>query len=357
MMNLKDQMILEDYEAELIDFRQIKEIVDSTLKNIAKEEDILPMGLESRIKNKESLEGKLMLKGEKYKSLDDITDIFGARFICFFKDEVYKVAKRIEDIFIVDWDNSVDKSTILNDESFGYLSLHYVCSLPADRYPKNLCGKRFEIQLRSGLQHIWAAISHDTTYKSEFDVPHEIRRSLSRLAGLLELADDEFIRVRDEMSSYTKDIQDKITSNHADDIPINVVSLKEYMLKNKEMRRFLSSLASIENSEITNVSPDAYFDQFRWLGMKKLGDIQEMLKNNEQLALQLANKALKGSKLDILASTVALHFLCQAELLKRGYSQEKIAEFMTISNNDQERSKRQAKRLLDNYDKYINIKR
>ncbi len=349
-MNPKDQMILDEYHDNQQDFKQLKTIVDSKLKKIVDENNILPMQLESRIKTKDSLKGKLFLKGEKYKTLSDITDIFGTRVVCFFKDEVYQISANIQENFVIDWDNSIDKSTVLSEDAFGYLSVHYVCSLKPSEYPQSLSNIRFEIQLRSGLQHICAAINHETTYKSEFDVPREIKRSLSRLAGLLELADDEFLRVRDEMIHYGEDTRQKILNNEANDVQINAVSLKEYMLGNKEMRRFLNELAAIEGSEISDIAPDAYLDQLKWFGMKTLGDVQDMLIRDEQLALHLANKALSGSELDILASNVGLRYLCRAELLNRGYDLEKISDFMNIAYGDKERSAKQAQKLLDIYD-------
>ena len=71
------------------------------------------------------------------------------------------------------------------------------------------------------------------------------------------------------MNEYTESIRDKIINNEADDVSINAISLREYMLGNKEMRRFLGELASIEGSEISDISPKPYLEQLKWLGMAK----------------------------------------------------------------------------------------
>lgn len=61
-----------------------------------------------------------------------MTDILGARVICYFGDDVDKVGKLVEQSFVIDWENSSDKRALIKADTFGYLSLHYICSLPFD---------------------------------------------------------------------------------------------------------------------------------------------------------------------------------------------------------------------------------
>ena len=53
-----------------------------------------------------------------------------------------------------------------------------------------------EMQARTTLQHAWAALQHDLVYKTERQPTASIKRRLVALAGLLELADREFVSVR-----------------------------------------------------------------------------------------------------------------------------------------------------------------
>jgi len=285
-----------------------------------------------------------------YSTLLDITDLLGARVICFFADEVDAVGKLIEDTFVIDREHSTDKRALIKADSFGYLSLHYICSLPEDKgYPSELYGIRFEIQVRTTLQHTWACIYHDMGYKSEFGVPRAIVRQFSRVAGLLEIADDEFVRARDSMHTYTEDIRQKIADDAADEVLIDMVSLKEYMIRNKKMRAFLQELANICGAEISEIDPDNYIEQLHWLGKTSLGDMEKLLTENHDLAMALAKQALTDSELDILSSNVGLRFLCRAQLLNKGYTPEEAAEFLCISVGDKARAERMAKSLFRSY--------
>ena len=346
-MNLKSRLILEDYRKQREDFVKLGDEVHAILTNITKELGLTVLAVEHRVKEERSLAGKLERKGDMYNTLDDITDILGCRVICFLSDEIDKIGKKVEENFVVDWENSSDKRALIKEDVFGYLSLHYICSLPFNqKWPNEICGKKFEIQIRTILQHAWSAIHHDIGYKSDFGVPREINRQFARLAGLLELADDEFVRARDNMYAYTEDIRKRIITDDADNVIINMISLKEYVLHNKKMQGLIKEIADICGAEIKPIDPESYIPQLAFLGVKKLGDIENMITDNYDLAVKLAKKALSMANLDIVSSSVALRFLCRAELLNKDYDLDKIVEFLNISLQSKEKAQRQAQLLL-----------
>lgn len=346
-MNLKNKNIMDEYRVNKNDFVSLGNVVSDLLCDIVKKSDIQVLTIEHRVKQEDSLAGKMELKGDKYKDLSDITDILGARIVCFFADDVDRIAQSIESTFEIDRENSVDKRKLLDPSTFGYLSLHYICSLPLDnQYPDAICGKKFEIQIRSALQHTWSAVFHDLGYKSEFDVPRQVVRNYSRLAGLLELADERFVYIRDYMVNYTAEVKDKIAKNQGDELKIDMVTLREYMHRNINMQSLLIELAAICGSEINFINPEMYIHQLAWLGKTTLGDLHQMLDSNRNTALYLAKHALEGTELDILASTVGLRFLCQAELLQQGCSEERITDFLMLSVGNKERAQRGAESLL-----------
>lgn len=351
-MNLINRLILEEYRKQRDDFVRLGDTVHSMLKDICRDAGILPLGIEHRVKTEKSLAGKLERSGGYYSEFEDLTDILGARIICFFSDDIDKIGKIVEERFEIDRELSSDKRALIKADSFGYLSLHYICSLPSGAgFSEIMCGKKFEIQIRTVLQHAWAAIEHDLGYKSEFGVPRSVIREFSRIAGLLEIADDEFVRTRDHMRKYTEDIRRKIAENKADDVGIDSISLNEYVKRNNKMRDFLSEISRIANAEMSEINAESYIVQLKFLGKETLGDLQNMMDDNKDLALKLAEKSLANAELDIVSSTVGLRFLCRAELLNKAYSEEKITEFLMLSLGTEEKAKRQTKHLLQTYKK------
>ncbi|MEU4417328.1 GTP pyrophosphokinase [Nocardia salmonicida] len=173
--------------------------------------------IDYRVKSKESANRKVAKGQAKYAGLTDLTDLLGIRIITYFATEVDQVADALWPHLAIDEENSIDKRKSLPPDRFGYLSLHYVAQLGSDR--QNLVeyarfkGKKFEIQIRSILQHAWAEIEHDLGYKANDTLPQEMRRRFSRLAGLLEIADDEFVSIRQSLIDIEQRVSKQITDD------------------------------------------------------------------------------------------------------------------------------------------------
>lgn len=176
-----------------------------------------------RVKSAESLAGKLARPDRRYESLWDVTDLLGVRVITYFEDGVDVAAELLEASLPLALEHSIDKRRRADPGAFGYRSLHYVCRL-GERAPGLPDEARFEVQLRTVLEHAWAEIEHDLGYKSRDAVPAAMRRRLHRLAGLLELADQEFLAIRENLERYAAALPARIESE-GDSVPLDPVSV------------------------------------------------------------------------------------------------------------------------------------
>ena len=315
------QELLAQYESLLPVYSRMAVVIPERLKGVLEGAGIIIAALEHRVKTKESLTGKLRLKGSKYGSIFDITDLVGIRIITFYIDDVDKVASMLERLFDIDWENSIDKRKAHEVDSFGYLSLHYICKIPASLYSDaehpDLNKIRFEVQMRTVLQHAWANMNHDTGYKSGVEIPTVYLRNLSRLAGMLELVDDEFSRIRRELADYRRQVQNLVASGNLDEVQLDGDSFKSYLAIGP-FDRLNRKIASINQAEIQNVEMSQFMPLFKGMGFKTLGDIDNLIKNYSDAAYQIACFQMGITDLDILASSVGPQNLCTAYIVKMG---------------------------------------
>lgn len=132
--------------------------------------------IESRVKEPESFVGKLNRKPHSYRRpLEDMPDILGLRIITYYEEDIQAVAEVLRREFEIDEDQSDVKGALLAPDRFGYLSVHYVVALKENRAGlvewQSFVDRKAEIQIRTVLQHAWAAIDHKLRYKREQDVP------------------------------------------------------------------------------------------------------------------------------------------------------------------------------------------
>ena len=333
------EAILQEYRDQRPVFEKLQATVPEQIRTVFAETGIVVASIESRIKSEESLAGKLELKGTKYATLKDITDIFGVRIITFYVDDVDKVASVVDRLFEVDWENSVDKRKLHEIDSFGYLSLHYICSVPD-------CPYRFEIQMRTILQHAWANMNHDTGYKSGVEVPRDYLRDMNRLAGMLELIDEQFSRIRTDINNYRRNVQSLVASGRLEEVPLDGDSYRSY-LKLGPFDKLNRRIASVNQAEIQEVTLMPYLALFKALGCKTLGDVDQLVRNYSDAAYQIACYQIGLTDLDILASSVGPQNLCIAYILKQGSGRAGVRLMLDTLNGPSESNDMMAEYIVE----------
>lgn len=196
-----------------------------------------------RLKGRESLARKLARPDRNYTDLWMLTDLVGVRVITYFAEEVDRVAELVEAHLPVEFEHSTDKRRREATE-FGYRSLHYVSRVGGD-LPERAC---FEMQVRTVLEHAWAEIEHDLGYKATEAIPLAVRRRLSRLAGLLELADQEFGAIRTDLEAYARALPEQIeaagSSVHLDRFSLGA------LLEHTDIEALDGKIASVVEKEL-----------------------------------------------------------------------------------------------------------
>lgn len=348
-MDAHIEMILEQYQENLETLNLISTILKEKLLGYVKEFKSIVNSVETRVKTYDSLKGKLELKGYKYNSLEDITDLVGGRVVTFYSDEVDKFAASIEQNFDIDWDNSIDKRKIYNIDQFGYMSLHYIVRIPKAMYynpdfPK-VNDFRIEIQLRSNLQHTWATIHHDTGYKNDVEIPKVYLRSLNRLAGLLELADESFCEIKNEIEDYRRRMKTILKEGHLEDIELNIDSFNAF-IENGGFSMLNNKIATINNMEIEEVSLRNFLVVFKAFGFTTLKDLDTFMNEYLIQAYEFCVRQFANTDIDIISSATGPLALCVVYIVSRDMGEQVIKKLLDALYGERKSNERQAARLM-----------
>jgi len=156
--------------------------------------------LKIRAKEVDSLIRKLITKPEH--TYDSLGDKVGIRVIVRYRDEIdaiLGIARETLDLSNVE--NTTDR---LRPDVVGYRSIHGVVRFRdgelASKFPPAVF--QAELQIRTLAQHLWAEMAHATVYKNDETLqplPNLLKRRIYILAGVVELADEEFNRIEREI--------------------------------------------------------------------------------------------------------------------------------------------------------------
>ncbi|MCM3527864.1 hypothetical protein M4D56_01980 [Cytobacillus oceanisediminis] len=257
-------------------YESLSNKVEGIIQEILQYNNIEVYSITSRAKEIESFIDKA--KKDKYTDpMNEIKDLAGIRVITFVKSDVEKCCDLIKPLFKIDESNSIDKGKELGKDKVGYRSVHYIAELTDERLKlpeyapyKDMC---FEIQVRTILEHAWADISHDRTYKFSGKLPqdNDIERRFSLAAATLELVDREFDAIAQEIDNYRLNVINDTTEGNLE-TEINSTSLHEYMkIKFKQLIANRVLEPSFYNSE------NKAIEELAALDVKTLSELDHLI--------------------------------------------------------------------------------
>jgi putative GTP pyrophosphokinase len=318
--------IVGEYVSKRQVYKDFAESCSSLLQTLLRQGTGRVHSVSCREKSPDRLVEKLGKQDKGYSALSDVTDLAGVRIITYFSDDVDEIADIIEAEFDIEAEQSIDKRAALDPDRFGYLSLHYICRMPERRLRLReyapYAGMVCEIQVRSILQHAWAEIEHDLGYKTRQAVPRPIRRRFSRLAALLETADDEFIGIRDSLATYTEsvrqDIEDKPAQVLLDQITLRVLLEQDEVVRHLEqdLRDWMGASEVMDDSLFFG----KYVGAFARLGVTTIEQLLSVVRSRYRIVLeQYKLRITKNSKsgIGLFASGMVFFHTWQVLLAER----------------------------------------
>ncbi|WP_169816623.1 GTP pyrophosphokinase [Rhodovibrio salinarum] len=269
----------------------------SIIRNALDQKGVEYIEVDGRTKTLNSATEKIKRKG--YSSPEkQLTDLTGIRIVTFFEFQIDQISQTIKEYFEVDEYNSLDRTDMLGDDRVGYRSVHFVCTLGEgrDHLPeyRGLCGLKFEVQVRTVLQHAWAELQHDRAYKFSGELPGHLKRELNLYAGMLEIVDGAFSKIALEVDQYKNNIDLREDSNLQTE-DINSISVERYISDK------ISKLVSIDYDEI---GPQP-IKELKYFGCHKISDLDHIF--NEEFFRIIAKHVKEDNFTGILRTAMMLY--------------------------------------------------
>jgi len=276
-------------------YERLKDELIYTLQQELESRQIPFHQITGRVKSFDSLIDKAR-RQESDTPFETILDICGVRVICLFLSDLRHVGEIVESKFTI---NTIDDKIYTKPEdAFGYLSVHYIGSLPATvsgpRYD-GLKELKFEIQLRTIAMHAWATVSHYLDYKSPLAIPSHLRKDFNALSALFYVADTHF-EVFFRSSQQAKEIAEEKAESLPEIVKeeINSDTLAAYLVKKYPDR---------EHTEPETISK--LVEELRSVGYAKIGQLDVALQRSTR-AFETFEKAHRPATKDARYSDVGV---------------------------------------------------
>ena len=281
-MDIQD--IKKEYDKRVVNYGKLETEVTFVLEQKMSAAGIHVHQVTGRIKEFESVIQKAN-RMETEEPFKDIEDICGIRVICLFLSDLQRIGGIIESSFKI---LKKDDKIYSQPDAFGYLSVHYVGTLPKSftgpRYDE-LKEIRFEIQVRTIAMHAWATISHYLDYKSTLAIPSRLRKDFNALSAMFYVADTHFEMFFKSSEEDKKIAEGKISTPELEMEELNYNTLTAYLSLKYPNRSHVRKAEGL--SEL--------IEEMQMCGYKTIKQLDEALDRSEK-AFETFEKDTKGKE-------------------------------------------------------------
>lgn len=299
-MHNSAKKIIKQYHDNQDVYRSLKHDIEDIFTRIIDTHHFRISNMAIRIKSEGALMKKITYKN-KYTDIRQITDVVACRIITLFENDVDRIYDCVKENFDIVEYNDKRKKNYYDRIDFGYNSLHLLikfnderCQLIEYSAYKDII---FELQIRTTLQHSWAEIEHGLGYKSQYEIPKDIRRRLTRLSASLELLDEEFVQIAREVDEYNKGIVhiEKVLKTD-----INANSLAQYVNTSPRINNILEKLHTEfqfqfeRDSEL--ISQSRLVQRFHYMGYTYINELDDFVENHMKEIEWISRERIENNK-------------------------------------------------------------
>jgi len=265
--------------------KEFSERLKPLFSDLLIEHNVSFMQIESRVKSLPSFLDKVyrvLSAGREFSY--NCTDLIGVRLITYYMEDVYQIARLIEQKFKVHSQNRDYDSFNRSPDQFGYSSIHFKVSLLApETYSVDVSPFRnlvFEVQIRTVAQHAWATIDHKLRYKTTEEIPKPVLRQIFQLSALFELADNQFSNIKKQLEAQARGDLERYKAGDLS-ARINARTLDYFLTVHSRTIESLIKEAENIGFKETSIQHDPntirhLLTVFKRLGIETMGELEDL---------------------------------------------------------------------------------
>jgi putative GTP pyrophosphokinase len=244
--------------------KHLRRVASDLLEEHLVREHIKVDSITGRTKSFESFLDKMQ---RTQKPCREIYDLVGIRVVCLFRSDIDTIAELIRREFASLPGMEESKFDTKSVETFGYFDRKLIVKLHPSFTGNWLqyLGIRdlpFEIQIKTVGMHAWAAVSHYLAYKTESEIPRELKRDFQALSALFHIADTQFELVVKATEELRKSQEPRRALSLESEIDIE--GMLAYIV-----RRFPDRVNSPALGQVTR-----FLKEFAGVGIHRLRDVE-----------------------------------------------------------------------------------
>lgn len=194
------------YDLNMDRYKQFADVMANTVAHALQAHHIAVVDIPSRVKDKSSFLQKLQ---QQQCRLNQITDLAALRIVTLMDKDLEQVLALMRQMFVIH--EEYREETVMDEDGnvqVTYPSLRLVCELNHARCQlpefSVFKGMRFEIQIKTALEHTFTEIHHHLTAQFGNRVPSHLKYRLKMLSNMLAEADQELNNIQHELANYQK---------------------------------------------------------------------------------------------------------------------------------------------------------
>ena len=184
-------------------------------------------------------------------------------------------------------------------------------------------------------------------YKSKHAIPIQMRRRFSRLSGLLELADQEFDVLRENLRKYSEEI----AAAQDIDKPIDKISLSNFIKRNTLVNMLDDKIQNQTGLELVFEEwfAELLVDKLLFVGISELSDLAASMKGRSEVINRFAIDHLKGRSYSRIHRGVSIYYFCTGLLAESGNENSVRKYLETFGLGDSNSRKQFAHGIIEKY--------